>query len=46
VVVFAHTGHRTVQILYLAPLIALAVAFLIGRIKERGKRRASEAHER
>jgi hypothetical protein len=32
---FAHAGHWLPQLLYLAPVVALAVAFGLGRLEER-----------
>ena len=33
--VLAHAGHWLPQLLYLAPLLVLAVAFVVGRVRER-----------
>jgi cytochrome c oxidase assembly factor CtaG len=35
VTVFAHAGHWLPQLLYLAPLVVLVVAILIGRARDR-----------
>jgi cytochrome c oxidase assembly factor CtaG len=35
IVVLAHAGHWLPQLLYLAPLIVLVVAILVGRVRER-----------
>jgi cytochrome c oxidase assembly factor CtaG len=35
VTVIAHAGHWLPQLLYLAPLIVLVVAIVIGRMRER-----------
>lgn len=32
---FAHTGHWLVDLLYLAPVLALAVAVGVGKLRER-----------
>jgi cytochrome c oxidase assembly factor CtaG len=34
-VVIAHAGHWLPQLLYLAPLIVLVVAIVVGRVRER-----------
>jgi cytochrome c oxidase assembly factor CtaG len=34
-VVMAHAGHWLPQLLYLAPLIVLVVAIVVGRLRER-----------
>jgi hypothetical protein len=34
-VVMAHAGHWLPQLLYLAPLVVLVVAIVVGRIRER-----------
>jgi hypothetical protein len=39
VTVLAHAGHWLPQLLYLAPLIVLVVAIVIGRMRERRERR-------
>jgi cytochrome c oxidase assembly factor CtaG len=39
VTVLAHAGHWLPQLLYLAPLIVLVAAILVGRIRERRERR-------
>jgi cytochrome c oxidase assembly factor CtaG len=39
-VVFAHAGHWLPQLLYLAPLVVLVVAILVGRIRQRREARA------
>lgn len=36
----AHAGHWLVQLAYLAPLGALAVALVLGKIRERREQRA------
>jgi cytochrome c oxidase assembly factor CtaG len=42
--VIAHAGHWLPQLLYLAPLIVLVVAIVLGRLRERREGRESE-HE-
>jgi hypothetical protein len=37
-VVMAHAGHWLPQLLYLAPLVVLVVAIVVGRIRERRER--------
>jgi hypothetical protein len=37
--VIAHAGHWLPQLLYLAPLIVLVVAIVVGRMRERRERR-------
>lgn len=37
--VLAHAGHWLPQLLYLAPLIVLVVAIMVGRLRERRERR-------
>ena len=37
--VLAHAGHWLPQLLYLAPLLVLVVAILVGRVRERRERR-------
>jgi cytochrome c oxidase assembly factor CtaG len=39
VTVLAHAGHWLPQLLYLAPLVVLVVAIVIGRVRERRKGR-------
>jgi hypothetical protein len=39
VTVFAHAGHWLPQLLYLAPLIVLVAAIVVGRVRERRERR-------
>jgi hypothetical protein len=34
-VVIAHAGHWLPQLLYLAPLLVLVVAIVVGRLRER-----------
>lgn len=34
-VVFAHAGHWLPQLLYLAPVVVLVGAFLVGRMRDR-----------
>lgn len=40
--ILAHAGHWAVQILYLAPLLVLAVMVVVGKLRERREDR----HER
>jgi uncharacterized membrane protein YtjA (UPF0391 family) len=42
--VIAHAGHWLPQLLYLAPLVVLVVAIVIGRVRERRDGRRTE-HE-
>jgi cytochrome c oxidase assembly factor CtaG len=35
VIVFAHAGHWLPQLLYVAPLVVLVVAIIVGRVRER-----------
>jgi hypothetical protein len=35
VIVFAHAGHWLPQLLYLVPVVALVVAVMVGRRRER-----------
>jgi cytochrome c oxidase assembly factor CtaG len=42
VTVLAHAGHWLPQLLYLAPLIVLVVAIVIGRVRERREGRSPE----
>jgi uncharacterized membrane protein YtjA (UPF0391 family) len=39
VTVIAHAGHWLPQLLYLAPLVVLVVAIVVGRMRERRERR-------
>ena len=39
--VIAHAGHWLPQLLYLAPLVVLVVAIVVGRMRERRERRGS-----
>jgi hypothetical protein len=39
VTVIAHAGHWLPQLLYLAPLIVLVGAIVVGRVRERRDRR-------
>jgi cytochrome c oxidase assembly factor CtaG len=39
VTVFAHAGHWLPQLLYLAPLIVLVTAIVVGRVRDRRERR-------
>jgi hypothetical protein len=41
VTVIAHAGHWLPQLLYLAPLIVLVVAIVVGRMRDRRERRES-----
>jgi cytochrome c oxidase assembly factor CtaG len=41
VTVIAHAGHWLPQLLYLAPLIVLVGAIVVGRMRERRERRES-----
>ena len=34
-IVVAHSGHWAVQLLYLAPLVALVVSMIVGKIREK-----------
>jgi len=36
--VLAHAGHWLAQLLYLAPLVVLIVAIVVGRVRERRDR--------
>jgi cytochrome c oxidase assembly factor CtaG len=45
VTVFAHAGHWLPQLLYLAPLVVLVVAIVIGRVRERRKRREANPED-
>jgi hypothetical protein len=40
-VVLAHAGHWLPQLLYLAPLLVLIVAIVVGRVRERRESRAA-----
>lgn len=40
--VLAHPGHWLVQVAYLAPLGALAVAMVVGKVRERRERQAGQ----
>jgi hypothetical protein len=42
---FAHAGHWLVQLAYLAPLGALGVVLVVGKVRERLERRADVARE-
>lgn len=43
---FAHAGHWAVQLLYLAPLLALVIMLVVGKLRERRARRAeSDTHD-
>jgi|tagenome__1003787_1003787.scaffolds.fasta_scaffold19644639_2 hypothetical protein len=43
-IVFAHAGHWLPQLLYLAPLIVLIGAILLGKLRDRrGGRQGAEA---
>jgi hypothetical protein len=44
VITFAHAGHWLPQLLYLAPVVVLVGAILVGRMRER--REARERDER
>ena len=39
--VFAHAGHWLPQLLYLAPVVVLVGAILVGRMRERREARES-----
>jgi hypothetical protein len=39
VTVFAHAGHWLPQLLYLAPVVVLVGAILVGRLRERREAR-------
>jgi hypothetical protein len=39
VIVLAHAGHVLVDLLYVAPLLVLGAALLVGRVRERRNRR-------
>jgi hypothetical protein len=39
VIVFAHAGHWLPQLLYLAPVVVLVGAILVGRLRERREAR-------
>jgi cytochrome c-type biogenesis protein CcmH/NrfF len=39
-IVLAHAGHWLPQLLYLAPLLVLVVAIVVGRVRDRRERRA------
>lgn len=41
-IVFGHAGHWFVQLAYLAPLVVLAVAMAVGKIRERRRLRAAD----
>jgi cytochrome c oxidase assembly factor CtaG len=45
VTVFAHAGHWLPQLLYLAPLVVLVVAILVGRARDRREARTDRAGE-
>jgi cytochrome c oxidase assembly factor CtaG len=45
VTVIAHAGHWLPQLLYLAPLIVLVVAIVIGRMRERRDSNAADGHD-
>jgi cytochrome c oxidase assembly factor CtaG len=40
--VIAHAGHWLPQLLYLAPLVVLVVAIVVGRVRERREGRDSD----
>jgi hypothetical protein len=40
--VLAHAGHWLPQLLYLAPLVVLIGAIVVGRLRERRERRSGE----
>jgi hypothetical protein len=40
--VIAHAGHWLPQLLYLAPLLVLVVAIVVGRLRERREGRAGD----
>lgn len=37
-VVLGHAGHWLIDLIYLLPLLALAVALVVGKWRERGER--------
>lgn len=39
--VFAHAGHWLVQVVYMAPLVALVVILIVNQVRERRARRAA-----
>jgi hypothetical protein len=41
--VFAHVGHWLVDLLYVAPLILMAIALLVGKMRERRTQRHRRA---
>jgi hypothetical protein len=43
--VLAHAGHWLPQLLYLAPLIVLVVAIVVGRLRERRDAREGRPDE-
>jgi hypothetical protein len=43
--VIAHAGHWLPQLLYLAPLVVLVVAIVVGRLRERRERREGGAED-
>jgi hypothetical protein len=45
VIVFAHAGHWLPQLLYLAPVVVLVGAILVGRMRERREAREGAKHE-
>jgi cytochrome c oxidase assembly factor CtaG len=45
IVVMAHAGHWLPQLLYLAPLVVLVVAIVVGRVRERREGRAGDRED-
>ena len=45
-IVLAHAGHWLPQLLYLAPLIVLIVAIVVGRVRDRREAGAAPSERR
>jgi cytochrome c oxidase assembly factor CtaG len=45
IVVMAHAGHWLPQLLYLAPLVVLVVAIVVGRVRERRDGRVGDRED-
>jgi hypothetical protein len=43
--VIAHAGHWLPQLLYLAPLVVLVVAIVVGRLRERREGRDTDRED-